>query len=75
MKETFKDRLRSARFIVFILITVTAGLLVLWIVGKASSETIDKVAVIAVTGFFNVWTSIATFYFTRKDRKEEPPSA
>lgn len=67
-----KERLRSARFIVFILTTIFACAALVWIVSKATPETIDKVAVIAVTGFFNVWSGISVFYFTRKDRKPTP---
>lgn len=65
------ERFKSARFVVFIVVTVIASAALIWIVGKASESVMDKIAVIIVTGFFNVWSSICTFYFTRSDRKKE----
>lgn len=63
------ERLKSARYIMAITATALASILVIWIVSKASGDTIDKIAVISITGFFNIWSVIVTFYFTRSDRK------
>lgn len=69
----FSDRLKSARFIMAVVVTTLACVLVVWIVKKSGPETIDKIAPIAITGFFTVFSSIVTFYFTRTDRKKEQP--
>ena len=68
------ERLKSARFVVFIATTILAGAIVIWIVSKASPETIDKIALVAVGAFFSTWGTIVAFYFTRPDRKKEEPT-